>query len=107
MALVFKKIAEYEWQVKVKTPYKGKFKEESFTAKFKNVGRKNFNELIDGGDDHFVKTVLLGWSGIKDEDGNEIEFNDENFEAIIDNVYIVQAVIAAYGESMQGALVKN
>mgnify|MGYP001195235295 FL=1 len=107
MALVFKKIAEYEWPVKVKIPNKGKYIESTFTATFKNVGRKSFNDLIEGGDDNFVKTVLLGWSGLNDEDGSVLEFNDENFEAILDNQFYVTGIIAAYGESMQGALAKN
>ena len=107
MALVFKKVTEYDWEVTVQSPEKGKFKKETFTAKFKNVGRKAFVDLIDAGDDNFVRTVLVGWSGIKDADGNEVEFNDDNFEAILDNQYIVLGVIKAYGESMQGAMEKN
>ncbi len=107
MALVFKKVTEYDWEVTVQSPEKGKFKKETFTAKFKNVGRKAFVDLIDAGDDNFVRTVLVGWSGIKDADGNEVEFNEDNFEAILDNQYIVLGVIKAYGESMQGASEKN
>ena len=49
----------------------------------------------------------MGWSGIKDTDGNEIEFNDDNFEAILDNQFIVLGIIKAYGESMQGVIEKN
>ena len=107
MALVFKKVTEYDWEVTVQSPEKGKFKKETFTAKFKNVGRKAFVDLIDAGDDNFVRTVLVGWSGIKDADGNEVEYNEDNFEAILDNQYIVLGVIKAYGESMQGAIEKN
>ena len=107
MALVFKKVTEYDWEVTVQSPEKGKFKKETFTAKFKNIGRKAFVDLIDAGDDNFVRTVLVGWSGIKDADGNEVEFNEDNFEAILDNQYIVFGVIKAYGESMQGAIEKN
>ena len=44
MALVFKKVTEYDWEVTVETPHKGKFKKETFTAKFKNVGRKDFDK---------------------------------------------------------------
>jgi len=107
MALVFKKVTEYDWEVTVQSPEKGKFKKETFTAKFKNVGRKAFVDLIDAGDDNFVRTVLVGWSGIKDADGNEIEYNEDNLEAIIDNQYIVLGIIKAYGESVQGAMEKN
>ena len=86
MALVFKKIAEYDWQVTVQTPDKGKFKQETFTARFKNVGRKAFAELVEEeNDENFVKSVLVGWSGIKDDDGNDVEYNDENFVALTDN----------------------
>ena len=108
MALVFKKIAEYDWQVTVQTPDKGKFKQETFTARFKNVGRKAFAELVEEeNDENFVKSVLVGWSGIKDDEGNDLEFNEDNFEALLDNQYIVLGIIKAYGESMQGASEKN
>ena len=107
MALVFKKVTEYDWDVTVQTPYKGKFKKETFTAKFKNVSRKDFDKMIDGGDDNFVRTVLIGWSGIKDEEGNDVVFDEDNLESIMENHYIVQAIIVAYGESMKGASEKN
>jgi len=107
MPLVFKKVTEYDWEVTVQSPEKSKFKKETFTAKFKNVGRKAFSELVDAGDDNFVKSVLVGWSGIKDDEGNDLEFNEDNFEALLDNQYIVLGIIKAYGESMQGASEKN
>ena len=107
MGLVFKKVTEYEWDVTVQSPDKGKFKKETFTAKFKNIGRKAFADLIESGDENFVRTVLVGWSGIKDDNGKDLEFNDDNFEAILDNQFIVLGIIKAYGESMQGATEKN
>ena len=67
----------------------------------------NFVDLIDAGDENFVRTVLVGWSGIKDDTGSDLEFNDDNFEAILDNQFIVLGIIKAYGESMQGATEKN
>ena len=108
MALVFKKIAEYDWQVTVETPDKGKFKQETFTAKFKNIGRKSFSKLVEEQlDDDLVNRVLVGWSGIKADDGNELPYNDENFEALTDNHFIVKGIIEAFGESMRGASEKN
>ena len=55
MALVFKKIAEYDWQVTVETPDKGKFKQETFTAKFKNIGRKAFAKLVEEQEYHLFQ----------------------------------------------------
>jgi hypothetical protein len=107
MPLIFKKVTEYDWDVTVQTPHKGKFKKETFTAKFKNVSRKDFDKMIDGGDDNFVKTVLVGWSGIKDEGGNDGPFDDDNLEAVMENHYIGQAIIVAYGESMKRASEKT
>ena len=46
MALVFKKVTEYDWEVTVQSPEKGKFKKETFTAKFKNEGRKAFAKIL-------------------------------------------------------------
>ena len=54
-----------------------------------------------------LKVFLVGWSGIKDEEGNDVPFNDDNFEALTDNHFIVKGIIEAYGQSMKGASEKN
>jgi len=51
--------------------------------------------------------VLVGWSGVKDDEGNDVPFNDENFEALTDNHFIVKGIIEAFGQSMRGASEKN
>lgn len=107
MALVFKKVTEYDWEVTIETPHKGKFKKETFTANFKNVSRKDFDQLVDSGDENFIRSILLGWSGIKDEDGNEFEYNEDNLKAILNNHFMVKGIIESYAASMKGASEKN
>ena len=46
---------------------------------------KHLLRSYEAGDENFVKSVLVGWSGIKDADGNELEYNEDNLEAILDN----------------------
>tara|TARA_R100000773_G_C4214700_1_gene113586 strand:- start:219 stop:542 length:324 start_codon:yes stop_codon:yes gene_type:complete len=107
MALVFKKVTEYKWDVTVNFPDNNTFRKETFTAVFKNISRKSFDKLIESGDENFIKTILVNWHNLKDTEGNDIVFNQENLEAVIDDTFIAPAIITAYGDSIKGASEKN
>lgn len=53
-----------------------------------------------------LKKVLVGWEGIKDEDGDEIEFSEAELDEFADDVDWLKAVLAAYtktyGEAQAG-----
>ena len=108
MAFVLKKVSSYKWPVSVEVPVDGgKFKKETFTAIFKKMSRSAFNDLIEAGDDALIDQIVEGWEGVKDEDGNEVEYNDENKVALFDDPYVLRAVITAYTDSVTGSQAKN
>lgn len=108
MAFVLKKVSSYKWPVSVEVPVDGgKFKKETFTAIFKKMSRSAFNDLIEAGDDALIDQIVEGWEGVKDEDGDEVEYNDENKVALFDDPYVLRAVITAYTDSVTGSQAKN
>lgn len=108
MAFVLKKVSSYKWPVSVEVPVDGgKFKKETFTAIFKKMSRSAFNDLIEAGDDALIDQIVEGWEGVKDEDGDELEYNDENKVALFDDPYVLRAVITAYTDSVTGLQAKN
>jgi hypothetical protein len=108
MAFVLKKVSSYKWPVSVDVPVDGgKFKKETFTAVFKKMSRSAFNDLVEQGDDALIAEIVEGWEGVKDEDGDDIEYNSETRDQLFDDPYVLRAVIMAYTDSLVGAQAKN
>tara|TARA_R100000458_G_scaffold23995_1_gene21552 strand:- start:6052 stop:6378 length:327 start_codon:yes stop_codon:yes gene_type:complete len=108
MTFVLKKTDSIKWPVTVqKATDGGKFKEHKFDAVFKEIGRDRFNQLIEEGDQALTDEILIGWEKVQDEEGNEVEFNEENKTIMLDNFTVIKAVIEAYGQLMMGGAAKN
>ena len=108
MPFVLKKVSSYKWPVAVDVPVDGgKFKKETFTAIFKKMSRSAFNDLVEQGDDALIAEIVEGWEGIKDEDGDDIEYCRETRDQLFDDPYVLRAVVSAYTESLLGAQAKN
>lgn len=103
----------YTWPVPVWLPVDGgKRQRQEFTATFKRFKRGEEplvgDELED--DDDGVETFkkfLAGWSGIKDDDGNEIQFSDETLREFLKVPVFVSAVTTAFQNSVNQAREKN
>jgi len=108
MAFVLKKVASYKWPVTVEIPIDGgRFEKQTFDAVFKKMSRSAFNDLLDKGDEALVDGILEGWDGIKDEDGKDLPFSQKNKKELLDDTYVMKAVIQAYADSIVGAQAKN
>ena len=109
MAFVLKKSNTVKWPVTFqKAANGGKFKKQTFTAIFKEIGRDRFNELVDKGDVALVDEILLGWEGIQDEEKVDVPFSDENKAFLLDDFAIMKALIETYGQVIYGGgLEKN
>ena len=108
MAFVLKKVSSYKWPVTVDVPVDGgKFKKETFTAVFKKMSRSAFNDLVEQGDDALIGEIIEGGEGIKDEDGDEIEYSSESCDQLFDDPYMHRAAVNAYTESLLGEKKKN
>ena len=109
MAFVLKKTTTVKWPITFqKASDGGKFKKQTFTAIFKEIGRDRFNELVDKGDVALVDEILLGWEGIQDEEKVDVPFSDENKAFLLDDFAIMKALIETYGQVIYGGgLEKN
>lgn len=108
MAFVLKKVSSYKWPVTVSVPVDGgKFKKETFTVTFRKIGRSKFSELVEEGENTLVHAIVEDWEGVKDEDGDEVPFNEETASALLDDPFVLRALIDAYADSFQGAQAKN
>jgi hypothetical protein len=113
MAFVLKQSDSYSWPVKVDLPEDGKLKRHTFEAEFKNVSQSRFQEMIDQSsageinDIDVVREVMVGWSGILDDKGEEMPFVKAKFEELLDVLGISSAIATAFIESRMGAKRKN
>jgi hypothetical protein len=48
-----------------------------------------------------LREAILGWRDIKDADGKEVPFNDDNLALILDNRFAVEALFEAYTNSLR------
>ncbi len=98
----------FKWPVTVHVPKDGgKFTKASFTAEFKALPQDEIDEVIadarDGRtDSNFAATCLVGWKGVQDESGEEMEFDDDNKDKLLNIPYVRNAVVTAFFEALSG-----
>lgn len=98
-----------DWPATVLVPVDGG-KVETYDIKldFKLLESDLFAAVGAKGDQAFCEAVIIGWSGIADEDGNELEFTKENLKALSLNVPFATGVYKAYLQATSGqASIKN
>ena len=104
MAFVRKKVKVFSWPVSIEEPSDGgTFDTVTFDAKFKRVGRKEFQKLGEKGELDLLKVIMVGWEGIQDEDGKELPFSIEAMRELSDDPYWIRGVLKAYTETFEGA----
>lgn len=108
MAFIRKKSNTFKWPVTISYPTDGgRYETESFDAVFKRMGRKEFQKVVEKGDNELVETVLKGWEGITDEAGKEIPFSVGELKELMDDPDFHRGVIQAYLASLEGEKAKN
>jgi hypothetical protein len=113
MSFVLKQSDSYSWPVKVDLPEDGKLRRHTFEAEFKNISQSRFQEMIDQSnageinDVDVVREVMVGWSGILDDKGEEMPFVKAKFEELLDVLGIPSAIATSFIESRMGAKRKN
>tara|TARA_R100001463_G_scaffold1664_3_gene7299 strand:- start:2060 stop:2401 length:342 start_codon:yes stop_codon:yes gene_type:complete len=113
MSFVLKQSSSYSWPVKVDLPEDGKLRRHTFEAEFKNISQTRFQEMIDQSsageinDVDVCREVVLGWSGILDDKGEEMPFIKAKFDELLDVLGIPTAIAAAFIDSRMGAKRKN
>lgn len=108
--------AVFRWPVKISTPSPkgaGKFDEHTFEAEFKYLTQERIDELIklaraeEINDNQVLDEVLMGWKGVQEEDGTEMEFNPTNLENLLQVPGMRSAIVQAFFTSLSGARRKN
>lgn len=126
MAFVLKQSASYTWPVSFKLPADGgKFEKQSFDAEFKRLPQGRINEIqaevqarikaverneaIEDGitDQSIAREILIGWSGIVDDEGDEVAYSTAARDQLLEVPTVAAAVILAYFDSLTGNKSKN
>jgi len=97
---------EFTARVKVQVPAESGFIEQSFTGRFRTMSvseGESFNGFSSDGVGQWLRAILIGWDGIKDEDGNDVSFSETARDELIDIPFIRNAISAAYNGAMLGA----
>ncbi len=91
----------------------GRFEKSQFTAEFRRLSQSRLKELHDQGatgridDEQFCEEVLVGWSGIKDAQGEDFPDTPVNRRLLFDLAGMTAAIVRAYLDSVPGAPRKN
>ena len=114
MPFILKRDDRFSWPVSFDVPIDGgKFKRETFDAEFRRLSQSRLGEITkqvrteEVSDLDIAREVLVGWSGIKDDDGEDVPFSESAREQLLDVPMLATAIVAKYFESLQGAKAKN
>ena len=114
MAFVLKQSDSYKWPVTVEIPIDGgRFDKQTFDAEFKRLPQERNTAILEGGrsgdvtDQDACSEILVGWSGINDDDGKEVPFSESAKSQLMNVPQVAAAVVTAYFQSVTGAKRKN
>lgn len=123
MAFVLKQSDSYTWPVTLVIPVDGGRREKhTFDAEFKRLPQTRINEIVrqakgisDGASDDAVMLedqsacaeLLVGWSNVVDDSGEEIPFSVKALDQLLELPTIAAQIIRAWTESLEIAKRKN
>lgn len=92
--------------VKVSAPTEGGVVASSFTGRFKALSisdTEEFNLLTTEGTLNYLRSILIGWEGVADEEGQPISFNDAARDELLDIPFVRIGILNTYNAAMMGA----
>jgi hypothetical protein len=117
MAFVLKQSATYNWPIPLELPADGGRKEKfSFDGEFRRLPQSRINEIIkiaramqfgrspddeELDDKTAAREILVGWTGVVDDDGKEIPFSEAALGQLLEIPTIGAQIIKAWFESME------
>jgi hypothetical protein len=123
MAFVLKQSATYKWPVTILLPIDGGKKEKhTFDAEFRRLPQSRTEELAtqlkmqeraDIDPDQILlmkdaaKEILVGWSGVQDDSGEEIPFSEAALEQVLEIQMVAAQIILGWFNSLEVAKRKN
>lgn len=116
MAFRFNKNSTFHWPVVLMVPSSkgaGKYDKQTFEAEFKYLSQERIDEIIKSArsdeinDNQVLDEVMMGWKGVQEDDGSELEFSPSNLEMVLQIPGMRSAIVSAFFESLAGARRKN
>lgn len=123
MSFVLKQSASYTWPITLILPVDGGRREKhTFDGEFKRLPQTRINEIVrlaremERGrlnedealeDQDAAREVLIGWSGVVDDDGKEIPFSDTTLGQLLEIPTVAGQIVRAWFESLEVAKRKN
>lgn len=114
MAFVLKQSDTYSWPVTFEVPTDGgRHERQTFDGEFKRLPQSRIREMgklietNDTTDMEVASEVLVGWSGITDDQGQDVPFSQKALEQLLEVPLLATQVVAAYFQSLSGAKRKN
>ena len=114
MAFVLKQSDTYSWPVSFDIPVDGgRHQRVTFDRVFKRVSNSRLREIgqliqeeqLTEAD--LVAEIMVGWSGITDDDGKEMPFSQKALAQVLDVPMLAGAIATTYLESHSGSKRKN
>jgi len=111
MTFVRKKNKTFKWPVLVREPSEtdaGVYEENEFIAIFKRLKVSEYQNAAENKTEfEMLKMMLVGWENMKEEDNQDIPFNNQNLKDMMEDAYWLRAVSDAYTKSLMDEKVKN
>lgn len=126
MAFVLKQSSSYSWPVSFDVPVDGgRHEKQTFDAELKRLPQSRIVEIQESvqkrlvaiqrdeetddmiNDQEIASEILIGWSGVNDEESNPIPFSEKSKAELLDVPTVTAAIVTAYFNSLQGAKRKN
>jgi len=124
MAFVLKQSDTYTWPITLVIPVDGGRREKhTFDGEFKRLPQTRINEIVRIAraternrfeaeeevleDQAACAEILVGWSNVVDDDGNEIPFSVSALDQLLELPTIAGQIVRAWFESLEVAKRKN
>lgn len=114
MAFVLKQSPTFTWPVKVAFPIDGgKYRHETFDAEFRRIGQSEVQALaekVTSGEtsaEDVIRDILVGWSGITDEDGADLPFSVKARDELLEVALVAGATLNAFLDAYAGGNAKR
>ena len=111
MTFVRKKKKTFKWPVIVREPSEtdaGVYDESEFIGIFRRLKISEYEKATENKSEfQMLKLMLVGWENMKEEDGEDIPFNNQNLKDMMEDAYWLRAVSDSYTKSLIDEKVKN
>lgn len=119
MAFVLNQSDTYVWPITFDVPVDGgRHERQTFDGEFKRHPQSKLGPMVaelqnleDLGDldriTEMASNLLVGWSGINDDNGNEVPFSQKALIQLLEVPLLAVSVLKAYMDSIKGAKRKN